>query len=1256
MKVILLILCYTSFVDANANNNKLTKKAALKLPLVDVNFTEKKEINLDEIKPPKSSEIFSNEDLSQTDYEKTLDKQISELYKMTQSLKSSSKRGGLWLRLAELYVEKANILSDRIQKKYEFELQEFQTAKITTKPVLKLDAAKVYNRKSVQLYEWFLRDFPQDEKIDQALFFLGYDSFELGDTEKGTEYYTRLTKNYPNSKFTIEAHFALAEHLFDNEKWAEASDHYAFLLKHEKHNLYSMSLYKSAWCFYRMGRSEAGIKYLDLIIKVSKDSRKNATLTGKKNNKARLESEALKDLVVFYADTGNAKAAIAYFSKLSNEDAYDNIEKLAYYLSAKGNFEASREAFHYLIAQNPIFKKNFEFQYQIVQNYFFSKNLDGFKVELFNWIKNYNEQSAWHQSNKSDSKLILESSQLREKTLRNYILQEHQAAQNSRVLSVQQRVDGVYKLYLSEFSDSDFAANMHFYYAELLFDMQDFQSAAEQYSVLVNKFKKSEHFEKAAQNILLSYEKILPSDASLKSQTEKSLKPIVLAGEIEKFINIAKWYLDIYPNAVNAIDIKYKVGRLYYLTNNFDLAEGAFKEIIKNHEKNKYYEYSVNLLLDIYNLKSDYAGLEKIATELLKRATLINPKLSQEIHDVLEKANFKKAQDLEAAGKLSESAQQFLNFSVQYPKSGLRVIAFFNAAVNFERLRLNKEALQNYQKVAALNSGASADLQYRAKVFLAKLYFEAGSFEESEKIYTELAEKKATNNVSHSKYLYNSALISEIIGKTSKASSKYADYMKFNKNEDENSEIQFKIAEINRVAGLNSEALKNYSLYLDMKNVLADKKIQAHYWIFKLSNNKKSKKDISDVEIKIKNLLLKLNQDSQKLSAAYLAKIKLEQSLKTYEQLVNIQIPIQDAKQKKAVDAKLELMNLLSEQLDQIIKLESDEGLVSALNILGKANEHMATAFKQVPIPVDLSNEDKELYISEIAKVVDPMFKKSDESYKLAVERGFSSQAYNTDFYAAYNKASKKYPEKFYSTKEIFSEVQMFDWGLSEESQAMHSELNAAISSINLDKIKQIGIDLLIANSNDVEALNALAIYYYKKGHVDAALFLLNKINNAGLSKSATYNNLALIMLEKKQNKEAVGLLNKASELASKNYFAACNLAAVYTGQRVFEKALSSIERFSNDDRLGEDCMNNYAIALSANAKTNQAAQIYEKILKNNDSKQNVLFNYSVLFIDRLNKYKDGLELIKKIKVTSLSGESAQVIKDLETKANAGLK
>ena len=229
--------------DSRGGKVQQMQKTDVNLPDSQFNFQKRESVDLTSVKPPKSTEIMKAEvSGDQAEYERTLDKQIQELYKLTKKFENNPNRGELWLRLAELYVEKATLVDARKQDQYDEQLRQFQAGKTKVKPKLDIAESRDYNKKAIQLYEWFLRDYPKDEKVSQALFFLGYNYFELGDTKKGSYYYDQLTQRYPKSPFVGEAHFALGEYHFESERWVEAYKQYAELIKNKKH--------VTIWCVF----------------------------------------------------------------------------------------------------------------------------------------------------------------------------------------------------------------------------------------------------------------------------------------------------------------------------------------------------------------------------------------------------------------------------------------------------------------------------------------------------------------------------------------------------------------------------------------------------------------------------------------------------------------------------------------------------------------------------------------------------------------------------------------------------------------------------------------------------------------------------------------------------------------------------------------------------------------------------------------------------------------------------------------------
>lgn len=1002
-----------------------TKKTSIAIPKAQIQFQKTlSPLNMDDVKPPRSSEILQTSEQQTGDlaeYEKILDQQIDELFKLTKKYRDSANRGELWLRLAELYVEKSVLIDNRQQEQFDRQLKAFRQGKTKQKPRLNSEGSRAYNQKSVQLYEWFLRDFPTDPKVPQAYFFLGYNYFEMGDTKKGANYYEILAKKYPRSPFVGEARFALGEFYFDNDKWAKAYEEYSDLIKDKKHHLHNFASYKGAWCLYRLGKHSEALKYLEYIIRSGQNDSSSAGMTRKIVNKSRLESEALRDIVPFYAAVGPADNAAEYFRNLIGKDEWSHVEKLAYFTYDKGNKDYAQRLFKQLISQNPTNPKAFDYQYQIVQANFYAKNTTRFRDEIQRWIKDYGVQSSWYQSNQGNQDLINNSNKLREQTLRNWTLQQHQTAQNSRTENSRKLAEDGYRLYIQEFTSSPTFADMHFYYGELLYDKKDYDEAGIQYKWVVENAPQSKFANQAARNLLHSVEKSLPSDKELQRRVGANTDPIAFDPKSQRFADAAKWYLEKYPQAEKAVEVKFRLGRLYYQHNQFDEANVIFKEIVQKYPRNKFSEYSANLMLDIYNLKKDYIGLEKAGTELLASPSLQGTKTGEEIKNVLEKASFKKAQDLEGNKNYSESAVQYEAFAKQNPKSDLALSALFNAGVNYERAGQNDKAMANYQVVLKGNDKA---LKGKSKKLLAKLYQNAALFEESALLFKEVANENPDDPL-QSNYIYNSAIMYEALGKYREALSAYENYLKKAKRGAEKSEVLYSMAQIYRQLNQRSASVEKFEEYIDSNPSEYENVIEAHYWLSQLVRVPSEAKEWKEKTIIVQK---RLAQKKKNVGVKYAARLRLDDANQTFQKLRSVKIPANPANQKKAVDEKLEHLNNLTKELTEVVKLDSGEEIVSALHLLGEANLHMAQAVLNAPLPKGLNANEEKQYREGIAKIAEPFNLKARDSFKLAVDRGIELEVYNSSYESAYTYMNKYDAKNYYNHGEYGSDTRFVNW------------------------------------------------------------------------------------------------------------------------------------------------------------------------------------------------------------------------------------
>lgn len=219
-----------------------------------------------------------------------------------------------------------------------------------------------------------------------------------------------------------------------------------------------------------------------------------------------------------------------------------------------------------------------------------------------------------------------------------------------------------------------------------------------------------------------------------------------------------------------------------------------------------------------------------------------------------------------------------------------------------------------------------------------------------------------------------------------------------------------------------------------------------------------------------------------------------------------------------------------------------------------------------------------------------------------------------------------------------------------------NDRLTEAVRSQNDDAISQATTELLTQNPKDLRALNALAMVYYKRGRYEAAEHLINKALAISNNRIELYSNLGLIKLAQGEKREAIQALRKGLSLNSQDAVIGANLGSIYVKEKDYSKAELALEIPYRKGTKDIKTLTNYAIALTGNGKLAQAEEIYEKLNKDNPGQRDIMLNYSILLIDHKQKYREGLDVLNRLKFVGAPSESRNLIKDLESKAKAGLK
>jgi tetratricopeptide (TPR) repeat protein len=980
------------------------------------------------VKPPRSSEFYEGNS-KEVRYEKLLDEEIRELYRLSQQYRQSRSRGEIWLRLAERYVEKAHFIEFREQAEYDKKFKDYLDKKTHVKPKLALQLSHDYNKKAVELYQWFIKDFKDDPKVDQALFFLGYNEFELGNSKAGEGFYQRLVQQYPDSAYVIESYFALGEYYFDNEKWQAALDSYEKVIRVKKARLNAFALYKSSWCLYRLSRASEALKMLERVIRISGGPDEGANVEGGKTvNRLRLSQEALRDYVPFYAEVGDPKAALSEFMRITQDEtkAYKMLERLAYIYGDSGNKVSSAELFRQLIAKNPTAEKAADYQYQIILAYATSDQ-KVFRQEIINWLENFGPESAWAKENAKNTKLLADTEKLQETTLRNHVLQLHQTAQNSRTQFSQQAANSGYNLYAKYFSNSPKGVEMYFFHAELLFDMARYEEASRYYTFVSDKGAAgNSYYEKAIINNLLALEKALPSPRDIEAKRGKSLEPIPFDPPVASFEKGAIKYIGAFPKGDKVVDVQRRLGVLYYSYNQFDKAIEIFEKILREHPNSPNAEIAGNLLLDIYKLRGDMAGLSQKGAELLANPAIAKTKFGDEVRNLMEKASYVKADKLAASKDYMKSAKEYEKFADSYKKSDLAVLARYKAADNYEKAGDVASATRMHAFILALPSGDAKvkAIQNDSRNASARLYSQTGQLEQAAKQYASFARDNSKDQKGVNAY-FNAAVLYDALGDKSEALTNYQAYEKQSKRADKIETVYLQ-AEIYRKDGQLRKAVPLYEQYM-ASGPNGEHVVKSSFEIALYHAQEGHVTKTKEAYQKTIDIQKHLKKSGKDVGVSYAAESKFQLCHDTVNEIQQLKFT-SNAKQQERVGKQLQaLREKYIGQMKDVIHYDHAPMIVAALASTGQMFEMMAGIFARIPVPADYTPEDAKKLKDLIQTQVNGLKTEAKNSYKAAFDKSIETETYGQWAKVARDGLAQ-YDTNVGSTGEEIPDAALGDW------------------------------------------------------------------------------------------------------------------------------------------------------------------------------------------------------------------------------------
>jgi len=258
------------------------------------------------------SELREQETSKEEKIRELRDQEINQLRIALGRRIAKNRRADLYYRLSELYLEAyrtAFLLEGRVHE-----------AKIASgKSDRRLDRSysKPYLSKGIQAAEEVLKLKIPFQRMDAIYYFLGFYYEELGQKKSSERYYSKLVSSYPKSKFAVGAYNSLGEYAFNANQFKTAKLYFEKTLHAPQNEFSTLAIpkvyHRLAWCQYRLKNMSAAISTLKKAISVAQEN--DEKFLG-------LKEEALRDMAIFMAESGQVSKALDYFDSIGQGKAF----------------------------------------------------------------------------------------------------------------------------------------------------------------------------------------------------------------------------------------------------------------------------------------------------------------------------------------------------------------------------------------------------------------------------------------------------------------------------------------------------------------------------------------------------------------------------------------------------------------------------------------------------------------------------------------------------------------------------------------------------------------------------------------------------------------------------------------------------------------------------------------------------------------------------------------------------------------------
>jgi TolA-binding protein len=950
------------------------------------------------------------------------DELIRDLETILPRMTGTDRRADVEFQLAELWWEEARSTGLREVREHDEGYAKWAEAgRKGEEPRLDGRRSEECRKRALAIYRRILDQYPGYERRDEVLFVLGHNLYESGSREEGVASYRALVERYPRSRFAPDAYVQMGEHFFAANDLSRARAAFEKAASFRLPRLYPFALYKLAWCDYNAGAHSAAVAKFQEVIAYSEGEMRA--------DRVQLRTEALRDIVLAYARLDAVENAVAYLWEKAGGEGPSAVERLAATYFDAGKFEQSIRVYRLLEERAPGDVRAPAWQQRILLSFDKLNRRDQVAAEMKRLVSAYGPQSGWAKANAERTGAVAEATNLAESALRELVQDYHQEAIKTNSAATYRLARDIYRQYLDSFSGSEAAVQMRFYYAEILYALEEWDAAAGEYGKVVEAAPRGPFAQRAAYDSVLALEKsvdiskgklkkreladaakvderkdkgLIDRKRSLRLQTvTREVEEEEIPGNEQELIAACDRYVQLAPGAKDEILVRYKAAFLLYERRHFVDAAKRFGEIILEWPTDAWSQKAANLSLDILDTREEWLALNELAQRFLGNRGLCpkGSKFEAEVSRIAEGAQFKYAMQIHEQRKdPALAAKEFRAFVARYPGSEHAPKALYNALVIADQAGQLDVEIAAGEQLLRDHPHAAEEILERTVPALGSACERAGRYGEAIRWY-ELAQRRWPSNPGAADWLYDATIWREGLGDDAGAVQGWQRYLAAYRSRPEAARIAFNVGlilerqkDLRRAASHWAAFEREWSGKATAGQLLLAR--YRHGLALRALNAPEARIVLADVADRFARLPAGEKTSPLAIDAAAHARFLGVQP--AFDEFVAIRFhSARQADLVSALKAKNARLSKLIAAYGEVVAIGSPRWSEAAFARIGEAYRDLNKGLLDAPLPRGLDPEQQDIYRSTLSAQALPLEDKAVEALGKAVEVSRKSGVYS---------------------------------------------------------------------------------------------------------------------------------------------------------------------------------------------------------------------------------------------------------------------